>query len=98
MTTSTTVTVGKKPSSALWADFIACAKTEAQHLSAEDGWRTTLDLAEEVGVARITMEKRLATEVREGRMERILGRSRHNNQRTYYYRPLPQQKRKAKAR
>ena len=80
-----TVTIGTKPASALWAEFIAEAKESAEVPSYEEGWRTPHQIAQECGLHRVTIDAKLRTLTELGKMERRAGRV--NNRRAYYYRP-----------
>lgn len=86
-TRSERVTIGTAPASALWASIKERHQLPPPPPYAE-GWRTVKEVAVELDLTRATTERMLDTEVREGRMERVLARrGTATNQRTYYYRP-----------
>lgn len=82
-----TVTIGDKSYGALWAQFVAQASVDESRVETEEGWRSTTEIATEMGINRSTAEHHLKAAVSAGRMERITARVRGGRQRANYWRP-----------
>jgi hypothetical protein len=81
-----TVTIGDKSFDAMWADFLTRNSCPSEVLRAEDGWRTTAEIAVQMGVTKTTAEYHLQNALTNGSMERRVGRS-ENHKRAYFWRP-----------
>ena len=79
------VTIGTQSFDAMWGEFIARNSCSTEVLRPEDGWRTTQQIAQQMGVTKTTADHHLANALASGKMERRLSRS--NGRRAYFWRP-----------
>lgn len=82
-----TVTIGDKSYGALWAQWLAQTTVDESRIETEEGWKSTLQIAKEMGVHRLTAEHHLKAALAAGRMERIVARAPGSRQRANYWRP-----------
>ena len=76
-TTSNTITIGNKPASALWADFLEQNKEEPP----PEGYRQPCEIAKELGLSESAARCLLQREVSAGKMEMRICRMLHKGQR-----------------